>query len=113
MSAKVLNTLYPLKLLSKFGEGRVLSTLGCSEVHYEFLGFGGVQIVVETTACQMLNLLSVGCLIIFRYQTFYSDISKFDNCMSGVCWQTVMCEYGVEKGTEDRPLGFACVQDDG
>lgn len=57
LDAEELEALHLPCLLPVYGKGGVLGTLRFSEVHDEFLGFGGVedQLVEMTPVCQMLN----------------------------------------------------------
>lgn len=54
----------------------------------------------------MLSLLPVGVFL-----SYDSDIiGKFDDVLIGVNGATVLGIKGAEKGTEDTPLWYTCVQ---
>ena len=92
--------------------------MGCprtlSKVHDHLLCLGHVQqeIILRAPGCQVLHLLTVGCLVIFGDQAHHHCvISEFPNDGGRVCRYTVVGVEGVEQWTESTALWGSDVQD--
>lgn len=92
-------------------EGRGLCAVRFPKILSQFLGLWGVEVhVVVRTLIQMLNLLSVGRLVVIYSRSFYGGgIKEFHDGLRRVALEQSGGKRGQRRGLRPHPCG---VQDE-